>query len=105
MDPGTDLASTCFGVDSGGQWPGVHEVTGRKAELRLLRYPSESIDVKMELGCPNLFKTVDYPPLVTGDLEVGKPETTRIKSRRLAISSTKWRNIASLTMSDCVKSF
>ena len=37
-----------------------------------------------------LFKTADYPLLVTGDLEVGKPETTRIKSRRIAISSTKW---------------
>jgi len=41
-----------------------------------------------------LFKTADCPLLVTGDLEVGKPETTRIKSRRIAISSTKWRNIA-----------
>jgi hypothetical protein len=37
--PGTELASNCFGVDSGGaQRPGVHEVTGRKAELRILRY-------------------------------------------------------------------
>jgi hypothetical protein len=41
-----------------------------------------------------LFQTADYPLLVTGDLEVGKPDTTRIKSRRIAISSTKWRNIA-----------
>ena len=50
MGPGTKLASNCFGVDSGGtQRPGVHEVTGRKAELRLLRYLSESTDVKMEL--------------------------------------------------------
>jgi hypothetical protein len=52
MGPGTELASNCFGVDSGGvtQRPGVHEVTGLKAELQLLRYPSESTDVKMELG-------------------------------------------------------
>jgi hypothetical protein len=54
MGLGTELASNCFGVDSGGtRRPGVHEVTGWKAELRLLRYPSESTDVKMELGVWN----------------------------------------------------
>ena len=81
MGPGTELASNSFGVDSGERGgPAFHEVTGRKAELRLLPYPLESTDVKMELGvliCSN------QPLLVTGDLGFGnrKPRGSSRENR------------------------
>ncbi len=95
MGPGTELASNCFGVDSGGDAAARRSrgygPEGRTAALTL---PLGIDRCQDGTRCPNLFKTADYPLLVTGDLEVGKPETTRIKSRRIAISSTKWRKIA-----------
>jgi hypothetical protein len=109
MGPGTKLASNCFGVDSGGDAAARRSrgygPEGRTAALTL----PLGIDRGQDgTRCPNLFKTADYPLLVTGDLEVGKPETTRIKSRRIAISSTKWRNIpVTLTdkgLADCLES-
>jgi len=44
----------------GKQRPGVPQVMGRKAELRLLRYPLESANVKVELGALTYAKQTDY---------------------------------------------
>jgi len=82
MGPGTELASNCFGVDSGGRSGSAftrgYGAEGRTAALTL---PLGIDRCQDGTRCPDLFKTADYPLLVTGDLEIGKPETTRIKSR------------------------
>jgi hypothetical protein len=73
MGPGTELASHFLWR----RFRGVPQVMGRKAELRLLRYPLESANVKVELGALTYSQQTDY----TDDVGVGKSETLRINSR------------------------
>jgi len=74
---------------------------GRKAELRLLRYPLESANVKVELGALTYSKPNDY----TDDVGVGKSETLRINSREspdfinslaIALKMAKQRGVLSV---------